>query len=133
MQSDIGTNGEGASRRAPVTDAPQRSGAPIDRAVDAAQQVVVDQLGLARLELTRAIVDAFGRVTVVALGIIAIAGGWAVLLMAAHRLLETVVSPLASFALLAAGSAVVGVLTLAAGVGRLGRATEQPEASRGGR
>ena len=133
MQNDIGTNGEAASWRGPAADAPHHAGAAIDRAVEAAQHVVVDQLGLARLELTRTIADALGRVTLVALGVIAIAAAWGVFLIAAHRMLETVLSPLASFAVLGAASAVVGAVALAAGVGRLGHATDQSEAGRHGR
>jgi len=85
----------------------------IDRAVDAAQGVIVDQMGLARLEIEEALGALITRAALSALGVAGLVGAWILLLAGAHRVLQEVVTPPASFAILGAVNLVLGCIGLA--------------------
>ena len=84
----------------------------IDRAVDAAQGVIVDQMGLARLEIEQALGALITRAALSALGVVGLVGAWILLLAGAHRALLGVVTPPASFAILGAVNVVLGCIAL---------------------
>jgi hypothetical protein len=91
----------------------------IDRAVDAAQGLVGDEIALARLNVESALAGtAIGGILVVVGACLAL-GAWTVLLVAAHQLSIAYVSPITSLAAIAAVNAVLAVALILAGRTRL--------------
>jgi len=117
MHVDPSRNGDHGTR-APAPEADGGVASAIDRAVDAAQSVVVDQIGLARLELERTLGALVRRVALSALGVTGVVASWVLFLAAAYHLLARTLSPLTSLGLLC-------VLNLVLGTAALARATER--------
>ncbi|HEV7732754.1 MAG TPA: phage holin family protein [Candidatus Binatia bacterium] len=93
--------------------------------VDAAQQVVVDQVVLARLDAQAALATAVRDASILAFGGILLLFAWIVAMAALHGLLLHRLLPEASLGIIAGGNAIVGAILIGLGVGRLSRSGQE--------
>lgn len=110
---------------APAMDADHRVDAPtvtsaLDRMVDAAQQVVVDQVRLARLEAQSALADTARDSALVGAGAIVLLLAWVFAMIALQTLLVRYLDPAAGYGILAGANAVIGAALVTVGRSRTG-------------
>ncbi len=108
---------------APATDVGHRDEPPtvtsaLDRMVDAAQQVVVDQVRLARLEAQSALTRTARDSAMVLVGGLILLLAWVFGMVALHGLLVRWLEPAASFGIIAGANAVIGGALVAVGLSR---------------
>ncbi len=104
------------------------------RIFEAGQRVILDRLDLARFDLGEVATRALRGAALVAVGAVLLCGAWFTLIGGAVVWLQAYVSLPASLALVAAGSAALGAVAIAAGIRRAqpdGIAGELLEAVRG--
>ncbi len=112
-----------------LRDEPPTVSSALDRMVDAAQQVVVDQVVLARLDAQAALATAVRDASILAFGGILMLFAWVVAMVALHGVLVHRLLPEASLGLIAAGNAVIGATLIGLGVGRLRRSGQEGDAN----
>jgi uncharacterized membrane protein YqjE len=108
---------------APATDVGHRDDAPtvtaaLDRMVDAAQHVVVDQVRLAKLEAQAALTRTARDSAMIGLGGVMLLVAWVFGMVALHALLVRYLDPSASLGIIAGVNAVIGGGLLAFGLSR---------------
>jgi hypothetical protein len=108
---------------APATDVGHRDETPtvtsaLDRMVDAAQQVVVDQVRLARLEAQAALTRTARDSAMIAVGGVVLLVAWVFGMVALHGLLIRWLDPAASLGIIAGANAVIGGGLVAVGLNR---------------
>jgi uncharacterized membrane protein YqjE len=108
---------------APATDVGNHHEAPtvtsaLDRMVDAAEKVVVDQVRLARLEAEAAVARTVRDGAVIGLGGIVLLVAWTFGMVALHALLIRYLDPAASLGIIAGVNGVVGAALVAFGLSR---------------
>lgn len=109
---------------APATDVGHRDEPPtvtsaLDRMVDAAQQVVVDQVRLARVEAQEALARTARDSVMVAVGGIILLVAWIFGMVALHGLLVRWLDPAASLGIIAGANAVIGGAFVGVGLSRV--------------
>lgn len=110
-----------------LRDEPPTVASALDRMVDAAQQVVVDQVVLARLDAQAAIASAVRDAAILAFGGILMLFAWVVAMAALHGLLVHRLLPEASLAIIAGGNAAIAATLIGLGVGRLSRSGQEAD------
>jgi hypothetical protein len=100
----------------------------LDRAVDAVEGLVTDEINLARVNLEATIVGTFAGSALVAVGGILGLGAWTVLMIAAYELLLMHTSQPASLAVIAGINVILAIAFMAAGAARLRQPSETPAA-----
>lgn len=108
-----------------LRDEPPTVASALDRMVDAAQQVVVDQVVLARLDAQAALASAVRDASILAFGGILFLFAWVVAMAALHGLLIHRLLPEASLGIIAGGNAVIAALLVGLGLGRLRRSGQE--------
>src|SRR5262245_1237680 len=104
-----------------VNEAPSVTHA-VERVVDAAQHLVLDQVGLLRLEAKVIAQDTMARGALVAIALMVLSVTWGFLVAIAYLVLETrVPSPVARLGILAAVHGVIGAVLLIVGMQRVRR------------
>jgi hypothetical protein len=98
-----------------VENGPTVAGA-IDRVVDAAQHVVQDQIGLARLETVTAARQMLRGALMALAGAVLLLIAWIALGMAAYVMLESTLLPAERLGILAALNAVLGSVLILVGM-----------------
>jgi Putative Actinobacterial Holin-X, holin superfamily III len=98
----------------------------LDRVVDAAQNVVGDQIDLLRAEAESAVVGALRSTATMLAGVVLLLIAWAIILAAAYDLLVPRTGSLGGLAILAAANLVPGVALLVTA-----RRRGRPEVARG--
>lgn len=108
----------------PATDGGRRHEAPsltgaLDRMVDAAQNVVVDQVALAKLEAQTVLTRTAKDGAMMGVGGILLLVAWVFGMVALHWLLVRYLVPAASMGVIAGLNAVIGATLIAVGLSRM--------------
>jgi len=106
---------------APATDVGHRDDAPtvtsaLDRMVDAAEKVVVDQVRLAKFEAQAALVRTARDSAMIGVGGILVLLAWVFGMVALHALLVRYLDPAASLGIIAGANAVIGAALVGFGL-----------------
>ena len=100
----------------PVESEGPSVGHALDRVVDAAQNVVLDQVGLVRLEAKEAARTMVMQGVLMGAGVALVLGAWGCLAVAFYIATEAILTPLARLGILAAFHAAIGLGLLVAGL-----------------